>query len=197
MLSHSDDGTVRPYDSLGIHLVDGRGHEPSLALIQAFHSLGVPIAGLVDDEPFLSGTRQEVATREGVNLCILPGGQCTEAAVSAAVPVEHLDALLGLAGRDGHADAEGRIKSITTRLGAQQVCDVRTAIESHGEQETRVAIGLCAHEHKWFKSRAAGAALAELVYQFVPADDPLRVAMASFSTSVFAQVTRPDDAVGK
>lgn len=197
VLSHSNGRSIRPYDSVGIHLVDGHGHEPSLELINAFHGFGIPVAGFVDDEPFRSGTRQALALKEGVTLCILPGGPCTEAAVAAAVPLEHLDALVGLQGRDGQADTDARMQAITTVLGAQQVCDIPTAIAAHGETETRAAIGVAAHKGRWFKSRAAGAGLADFVYKVVPAADPLRIAMSAFASAVFRGAGSADDAVGE
>lgn len=177
-----------PYDSVGIRLVDGQGHELALDLTQAFSDLGIPVAVLVDEESFRSGTRAALASRPGVTLRTLPGGSCTEAVVAAALPTGALDLLIALPGRDGPADQDARMKAVTTQLGDQRVCDVASAISAHGERETREAIGVAAHRGKWFKSRAAGAELAELVFAQVPETEPLRVAMADFATSVFGQI---------
>jgi putative ATP-dependent endonuclease of the OLD family len=180
ILNESHAGSARSFDAVGVHCIDGNGHEPALELLAALRQHGLPTLGLLDDEEFKVGTRQEMKDSSDVVLLVLPGGSCTEEAVIAALPTEALQDLMSRAvrPRDG---TQSRYQALTTALGQQEATtDLPALLLKYGEQTVRECLAKTAIDSSWFKTRDGGRVLASLTLDHVEDTQELRQAIASF-----------------
>jgi putative ATP-dependent endonuclease of OLD family len=165
------DDTSSDVSALGVHLIDGGGHEPTLRVVRGLSELGGPVYALVDNEDFLTGTREEVAALPGVRLAVSHGGRCIECAVAMALPREKLEGLVSLPGTDGdHLDRVARAQEISSRLDSQSRVALDELLATHPPENVRSAIGEAAATKGWFKTESAGEELGRFMIQNLPAE---------------------------
>ena len=168
------DASESDVNALGIHIVDGGGHEGALRFVEAFANNDRPTFALVDDETFARGQRQRLTEQAHIRMCESPGGRCIECALANALPAGDLDEFIALSGVDrDHVDVNARRQAVTAQLGTQSRDSVEALLTTHPENAVRAAIGEAATAGGWFKSVAAGEELGRFMIAKVPVDHPL------------------------
>lgn len=199
LLEKSLDGRYRDH---GIYLADGEGNRTALDLLEALSRAGLRFAGFADDEGDAGGRWSALKESMGTNLLKWEAGN-TEANVIAAIPDDHLEALI----EDGDGAKTGmRKRHLADRLGiaSKDMQSIHDALEQHGDDLRALIVAAASgksddapdpetrkewkkHGQQWFKSKEGGRELAEkmialgawpaLTSQFLPFLNAIRAAL--------------------
>jgi putative ATP-dependent endonuclease of OLD family len=151
--------------ALGVHAVDGGGQPHAFKVIDAYRDAGFELGMFLDNEAKDSGKREKRAGYPEVVAGAWTERSCTEEALADGLSFEQLDELLAVGDPDAHRLAEGRRKQLCAVIGEGPERGVQALREHYADDAVRNAWGRAAHEHKWFKPRAHGEALAEWLLQ--------------------------------
>jgi putative ATP-dependent endonuclease of OLD family len=180
--------------ALGVRLVDGGGQPRLFDTIRALRAANFTPGVFVDNDPEHAGKRERLEGDPGVVCGGFGAGHCTEAALAAELPEHLLDELLEVGDESYSRLGESRRRQLAHHMHEEGDLAPSQLAATHGWAAVREALGQCAHDSKWFKTRANAPALARwLADGHLPAG--MAVDLGAFWKAVRLRVATPEGEV--
>jgi len=170
----------QPLESLGIHLVDGKGNQVALRLAEALADAGLSVAAFVDNEDTHAGLRERVAAK--ARTFWWPDVKNIEQYIAKYVPLAVLPSVLA-ASQFRELDRWTQLRNALPEMDPKTALTWEALSSTHAEALFRDVLGSVIDKNKWFKRREDAAKVAEaLIAAGLPG--PIREQLGPFASSL-------------